>query len=58
MPHCRGRAPVILCAPQMRSALRRWIEAGLPAVAVLSYNEVAQGISVESHGVIGVQEGG
>src|SRR5581483_11745172 len=35
-----GRSAVILCSPQIRGALRRMIEASLPHVAVLAYNEV------------------
>ena len=38
-----GRSAVLLCSPQIRSALRRMIEASLPQVAVLAYNEVVSG---------------
>ena len=48
----RGRAPVILCPPQIRLWVRRMIEGRLPAVAVLSYNEVVRGFEVESHGMV------
>jgi flagellar biosynthesis protein FlhA len=48
----RGRPPVILCPPQVRAWVRRMIEAQLPAVAVLSYNEIVRGFEVESHGMV------
>ncbi|HNQ22312.1 MAG TPA: flagellar biosynthesis protein FlhA [Phycisphaerae bacterium] len=48
----RGRLPVILCPPQIRAWVRRLIEGVLPAVAVLSYNEVVRGFEVESHGMV------
>ncbi len=43
-----GRPPVILTSPQIRGPLRRIIEAHLPQAAVLGYNEVPQGLEVES----------
>ena len=49
-----GRSAVVLCSPQVRSALRRMIEASLPHVAVLSYNEVVPEVSVEAVGLIGM----
>ncbi len=55
MPSCRGRAPVLLCAPQIRAGVRRWIEHVLPAVAVLSYNEIVQGAAIESHGLVTIE---
>ncbi|MCC7293919.1 MAG: flagellar biosynthesis protein FlhA [Phycisphaerales bacterium] len=55
MPSCRGRAPVLLCAPQIRAGVRRWIEHVLPAVAVLSYNEIVQGVAIESHGLVTIE---
>lgn len=47
----RGRTPVLLVPPQIRLWLRRMLEVQLPAVAVLSYNEVVRGFEVESHGM-------
>ena len=49
-----GRAAVVLCGPQVRSAVRRMIEASLPHVAVLAYNEVVPDVSVEAVGLIGM----
>jgi flagellar biosynthesis protein FlhA len=46
-----GRTPVILCSPQIRVTVRRLIEAALPHIAVLGYNEVVSGIEVHSLGV-------
>jgi flagellar biosynthesis component FlhA len=45
---------VILCSPQIRSALRRMIEAGLPTVAVLAYNEIVSEVSVEAVALVGM----
>lgn len=55
-PSCKGRTPVVLCAPQIRSGLRRWIEHVLPSVAVLSYNEIVHDVAIESHGLISLTE--
>jgi flagellar biosynthesis protein FlhA len=49
-----GRSAVVLCSPQIRSTLRRMIEAGLPHVAVLAYNEVAAEVTVEAVGMVGL----
>jgi flagellar biosynthesis protein FlhA len=49
-----GRNAVVLCSPQIRSALRRMIETSLPQVAVLAFNEIAQEITVEAVGLVGM----
>jgi flagellar biosynthesis protein FlhA len=49
-----GRNAVILCSPQIRSALRRMIEGSLPQVAVLAFNEVAPEVSVEAVALVGM----
>ncbi len=49
-----GRTPVVLCSPQIRSALRRMIETSLPHVAVLAYNEVVPDVAVEAVAMIGM----
>ena len=49
-----GRSAVILCSPQVRSALRRMIETSLPAVAVLAYNEITPEVSVEAVALVGL----
>jgi flagellar biosynthesis protein FlhA len=49
-----GRTAVLLCSPQIRAAVRRMIEASLPAVAVLAYNEIVSDVTVEAVGLIGM----
>jgi flagellar biosynthesis protein FlhA len=49
-----GRNAVLLCSPQIRSAVRRMIEGALPQVAVLAYNEIVSDVSVEAVGLIGM----
>jgi flagellar biosynthesis protein FlhA len=49
-----GRTAVLLCSPQIRSAVRRMIEGALPQVAVLAYNEIVPDVSVEAIGLIGM----
>lgn len=51
-PATRGKPPVLLCPPQIRPWLRKMIEVALPAVAVLSYNEIVRGTEVQSHGMV------
>ncbi len=46
-----GHPPVVLTSPQIRLQVRRLLENAVPGVVVLSYNEVARGIAVESMGV-------
>ena len=55
-PRSGGRPPVLLCAPQIRSWVRRMIEVAMPAVGVLSYNEIVRGIEVESHGMVAISD--
>lgn len=49
-----GRSPVVLCSPQIRSALRKMIEASLPHVAVLAYNEIVSEVAAEAVAMIGI----
>ena len=49
-----GFGGVVLCSPQVRAFVRKLIEPSLPAVAVMSYNEVVKGMNVESVGIVGV----
>ncbi len=51
-----GRSAVLLCSPQIRSSLRKMIESNLPQVAVLSFNEIVQGISVEAVALVGMND--
>ena len=49
-----GRTALLLCSPQIRSAVRRMIESALPHVAVLAYNEIVPEVTVEAVGLIGM----
>jgi flagellar biosynthesis protein FlhA len=49
-----GRNAVVLCSPQIRSALRKMIEGTLPQVAVLAYNEMVPDVTVEAVSMIGM----
>jgi flagellar biosynthesis protein FlhA len=51
----KGQIPVVLCSPRVRLPFRRLIERSLPAVAVLSLNEVAPGIEVEVVGTVSAE---
>jgi flagellar biosynthesis protein FlhA len=51
-----GRTAVILCSPQVRSTVRKLIESNLPQVAVLSFNEIVQGIGVEAVALVGMND--
>ena len=46
--------PVLLTSPLVRAQFRRMIEQSHPQVTVLSYNEVAAGINIQSIGMIKV----
>lgn len=48
----KGRAPVVLTPPQIRPWVRKMLEAQLPTVSVMSYNEIVRGFEVESHGIV------
>ncbi len=45
--------PVLVCAPQVRSAVRRLLRPSLPALPVLSYQELIGCAQVRSVGVVG-----
>ncbi|GAA0609459.1 flagellar biosynthesis protein FlhA [Sporichthya brevicatena] len=47
-----GRTPVLVCSPQLRAAVRRLISPTLPRLAVLSYNEVPAGLTIDALGVV------
>jgi flagellar biosynthesis protein FlhA len=49
-----GRSAVVLCSPQIRSALRRMIEGSLPQVAVLAFNEIVSEVVVEAVALVGM----
>ena len=47
-----GQPPVILCAPQLRLAFRRFFESTFSDLAVLSYAEIPPRIQVQNAAVI------
>lgn len=47
-----GQHPVVLCAPQIRLAFKRFFESAFSELAVLSYAEVPPRIEVQSAGLI------
>ena len=49
-----GRVAVVLCSPEIRMSLRRMIEAALPHVAVLGYNEVVSEVTPEAVALVGM----
>ena len=48
-----GRLPVMLCAPQVRTAVRKLVESVAPQIAVLSLEEVTPDVSADVVGVVG-----
>ncbi|MBV8637061.1 MAG: flagellar biosynthesis protein FlhA [Candidatus Eremiobacteraeota bacterium] len=51
-----GLAPIVLCSPAVRLALKRLTERAAPQLVVLSYSEIAPGLRVESIGQISTTE--
>jgi flagellar biosynthesis protein FlhA len=51
-----GHPPVILCAPQLRLAFRRFFENTFSDLAVLSYSEVPARVQVQNAAVIPAME--
>lgn len=51
-----GLPPVVLCAPQIRLAFRRFFEGTFADLAVLSYAEVPPRVEIQSAGMIGSLE--
>jgi flagellar biosynthesis protein FlhA len=49
-----GRNAVLVCGPQIRSTVRRMIEAALPTTAVLSVNELVSDVSMEAVAIVGL----
>ncbi|HYG22847.1 MAG TPA: flagellar biosynthesis protein FlhA [Verrucomicrobiae bacterium] len=47
-----GQQPVVLCAPQLRLAFRRFFEATFADLAVLSYSEIPNRVQVQSAATI------
>ncbi len=48
----RGLQPIVLCAPQIRPALKKLTDRSFPNLIVLSWNEIAPKINVNSVGMI------
>ena len=48
----RNLRPVLVCAPQVRAAVRRLVGPTVPRLAVLSYQEVTGATRIESEAVI------
>ena len=51
-----GQPPVVLCAPQLRLAFRRFFESTFADLAVLSYSEIPPRVQVQNAAVIPVLE--
>jgi flagellar biosynthesis protein FlhA len=49
-----SRSAVVLCSPQIRSAVRRMIETSLPQIAVLAYNEIVPEVTVNAVAIVGI----
>ena len=53
----RGLFPVLLTSPNVRRYARQLLGRYVPQLAVLSYSEVAEGVKIQSLGVIGGNDG-
>lgn len=47
-----GAIPICLCAPNVRLALRKLMEASNPNLVILSYNEITADVEVVSSGIV------
>lgn len=47
-----GKSPILLTHPQLRLAVRRWLDRLLPDLVILSYNELDPAVEIESGGVV------
>jgi len=52
-----GLTPICICSPNVRLALRRLVEAGLPTLMVVSYNEILPNVEIISTGMVRLQDG-
>jgi flagellar biosynthesis protein FlhA len=50
----QGYQPILLCAREVRLALRRFVERVLPNLVVIAFSEVTSGVPVQAHGVVEV----
>ncbi|MGV3525771.1 MAG: flagellar biosynthesis protein FlhA [Candidatus Sericytochromatia bacterium] len=53
-----GHNPVVLCNPQIRPHVKKLTERNFPALTVLSYNEIAPKIKIQSIGAVTISFGG
>lgn len=53
-----GYDPVILCSPEVRLPLKRLTERILPHLVILSFNEIAPDIGVQSVGMVSISNAG
>lgn len=53
----RGLLPVLLTSPNVRRYARQLLSRYVPQLAVLSYNEVAEGVKIQSLGIVGGNNG-
>ncbi len=51
-----GHLPVVLCAPQIRAQLKKILDTTKANIAVLSYNEIASDVNVQSLGTVEYKE--
>ncbi len=47
-----GHQPVVLCSPQVRAPIHQILSSQVPGAAVLAYNEIVQGVEIESLGLV------
>ena len=47
-----GHLPVVIASPAVRSVVRRFAAPSIPGLAVLGFNEVIEGVQVESMGLV------
>jgi flagellar biosynthesis protein FlhA len=52
----RGEQPVLICAGQLRAALRRLVHAAAPRLPVLSYAELGPQLDLETMGVVSLAD--
>ncbi|MEO0511720.1 MAG: flagellar biosynthesis protein FlhA [Planctomycetota bacterium] len=53
-----GHAPVLLASPAVRAVAHQLLAETIPGVSVIAYNEIAQGVAVESMGLVSLEATG
>jgi flagellar biosynthesis protein FlhA len=51
-----GYAPVFLVSPNVRLALRRYVQSAIPNIVLLSYSEIPPGVEVYSNEVVSMND--